>query len=85
MRRLILTKKKTHSRLTEALLEMADDQLRSGLMDKAEHEKITIRHLGQQALNTAEPISGKEMAELPPGQIPIRSTSSRETSSPLRS
>lgn len=42
------------SRLTKALLEMADDQLRSGLMDKAEHEKITIRHLGQQAIGTVE-------------------------------
>ena len=42
------------SRLTKALLEMADDQLRSGLMDKAEHEMITIRHLGPQAISTVE-------------------------------
>ncbi len=49
--------KKTN-RVVEAILEMADDQLRSGLMDKTEHEKITIRHMGQQALSTAEPISG---------------------------
>jgi len=51
--------KKTN-RVVEAILEVADDQLRSGLMDKAEHEKITIRHLGPQALSTIEPISNGE-------------------------
>lgn len=33
------------SRLTEALLEMAGDQHRIGLMDDAAYEKITLRHL----------------------------------------
>ena len=55
---------KKANRVVEAILEMADDQLRSSLMDKAEHEKITIRQLGPQALNTAEPISGKEIRAL---------------------
>lgn len=55
---------KKANRVVEAILEMADDQLRSGLMDKAEHEKITIRHLGQNALSTAEPISGEEIRTL---------------------
>ena len=35
--------KKTNS-VVEAILEMADDQLRSGLIDKAEHETITVSH-----------------------------------------
>jgi putative transcriptional regulator len=43
---------------------MADDQLRSGLMDKAQHEKITIRHMGSKAPSTAESISGEEIRSL---------------------
>jgi putative transcriptional regulator len=43
---------------------MADDQYRTGIMDKATHEKITIRLLGKQALSTAEPISGEEIRTL---------------------
>jgi putative transcriptional regulator len=56
-------RKKTNS-VVEAILEMADDQLRTGIMTKAEHEKITIRHLGPQALRTAQPISGDEIRAL---------------------
>ncbi len=41
---------KKASRVVEAILEMADDQLRSGLLNKDEHEKITLRHLGQRRL-----------------------------------
>ena len=55
---------KKANRVVEAIIEMADDQLRSGLMDKAEHEKITIRHLGQRTLSVAEPISGDEIRTL---------------------
>ena len=55
--------KKTN-RVAEAILEMADDQLRSGLINKAKHEKITIRHLGPQAPSTADPISGEEIRTL---------------------
>ncbi len=43
--------KKTN-RVVEAILEMADDQLRSGLIDKAEHEKITIRHMASRGLGS---------------------------------
>jgi putative transcriptional regulator len=43
---------------------MADGQHRTGIMDKATHEKITIRLLGAQALRTAEPISGVEIRAL---------------------
>ena len=55
--------KKTN-RVAEAILEMADDQLRLGIIDKTEHEKITIRHLGKQTLSIAEPISGDEIRSL---------------------
>ncbi len=46
--------KKTN-RVVEAILEMADDQLRTGIIDKAEHEKITIRHGAKMELRSAEP------------------------------
>ena len=52
--------KKTN-RVVEAILEMADDQLRSGLIDKAEHEKITIRHMGVRGLGMSMPISGEDV------------------------
>lgn len=52
--------KKTN-RVVEAILEIADDQLRSGLIDKAEHEKITIRHMGVRGLGMSMPISGEEI------------------------
>ena len=39
------TTKKTN-RVVEAILEMNDDQFRSGLIDQAQHNKITIRHMG---------------------------------------
>ena len=38
---------KTNTRLTEELLETAKDMRASGLMSKAAHEKITMRHLGE--------------------------------------
>jgi putative transcriptional regulator len=43
---------------------MADDQHRTGIMDKVTHEKITLRLLGPRALSTAEPISGGEIRSL---------------------
>ncbi len=55
---------KKANRVVEAIIEMADDQLRLGIIDKTEHEKITIRHLGQKPLSTAEPISGEEIRTL---------------------
>jgi putative transcriptional regulator len=55
---------KTSNRLAEALIETADDMLRLGILDETAHEKITIRHLGGQALSTAEPISGEEIRRL---------------------
>jgi putative transcriptional regulator len=52
------------SNLSEAILETAADQYRSGLMDEATYEKITVRLLGTQALSTAKPISGEEIRGL---------------------
>jgi putative transcriptional regulator len=52
--------KKTN-RVVEAILEMAGDQLRSGLIDRTEHEKITIRHMGDRGLGLSIPVSGEEI------------------------
>jgi putative transcriptional regulator len=52
------------SRLSEAILEMAGDQHRIGLMDKAEYEKITVSLLGAQPLPTARPISSKQIRKI---------------------
>ena len=46
------------SNLSEAILEMAGDQRRTGLMDEATYKQITIRLLGEQPLSTAKPIQG---------------------------
>jgi putative transcriptional regulator len=55
---------KKNSSIVECLLETADDMYRTGIMDKATHDQITLRHLGPQALRTAEPISGEEIRTL---------------------
>jgi len=59
-----MTKKTQPSRLTQALLETADDMRRVGVMDAATHEKITLRHLGGTATIDAEPITGDEIRSL---------------------
>jgi putative transcriptional regulator len=56
-----MTRKKTRSRLSEAILEMAGDQHRIGIMNDADYRKITIRHLGPDAPGTAKPISASEI------------------------
>lgn len=58
-----MTTKKS-DRLTTELLEMAEAQHSLGVMDDATYRKITIRHLGKNALSTAEPISGKEIRSM---------------------
>jgi putative transcriptional regulator len=40
---------------------MNDDQLRSGLIDQAQHDKITIRHMGSRGRGLSMPISGEEV------------------------
>lgn len=54
----------TQSRMDKELLEMAKAQCRLGLMDRATYQKVTLRHLGKQALSTAQPISGQEIRTL---------------------
>ncbi len=59
-----MTQKPQPSRLTQALLETADDMRRAGVMDAATHEKITMRHLAKQSDTGAAPISGDEIRSL---------------------
>jgi putative transcriptional regulator len=56
--------KKKLSKVSEAILEMAGDQFRTGLIDKATHEKITTRLLGPLPLPTAKPINGEQIRRL---------------------
>jgi putative transcriptional regulator len=56
------TKAKT-SRLTKELLETARDMHRSGLLTKAAHNKITMRHLGM-APTAAVTLTGDEIKAL---------------------
>jgi hypothetical protein len=49
------TRVKANTRLTKELLETVKDMRASGIMDKAAHEKITMRHLGDaDAIPTVE-------------------------------
>ena len=59
-----MTATKKLSPLSEAILEMATDQHRIGVMDDATYRKITIRHLGEKANRLAAPISPKEIRAL---------------------
>ena len=52
------------SGVSEAILEMATDQHRLGVMDDTTYRKITVRHLGPEPPHTAEPISGSEIRTL---------------------
>jgi hypothetical protein len=52
-RHTVRTKKTTLSRLSKALLEMAEDQHSAGLMDDDSYRKIIVRHLGADAPNTS--------------------------------
>jgi putative transcriptional regulator len=46
------------------LLETADDMRRAGIIDEVAHAKITLRHLGDEAAATSEPITGEEIRHL---------------------
>lgn len=59
-----MTKATQPSRRIKALLEMADDARRAGVMDAAAHAKITMRHLGDKADVMAEPITGDDIRKL---------------------
>jgi putative transcriptional regulator len=56
-------KKTKTSRLTEELLETTRDMHRSGLLTKAAHDKITMRHVGV-APAVTDILTGKEIKAL---------------------
>lgn len=55
-------KKKT--RLTEALLETAEDMRRTGILSKSAHAKITKRHLGTATAAHLRSLSADEIRNL---------------------
>jgi putative transcriptional regulator len=57
-------KAKVPSRLTEALLETAEDMHRIGIMNDADHDKITLRHLGKAGLLTVRPVSAEDIRKM---------------------
>jgi putative transcriptional regulator len=56
-----MVKKKKNSPLAKALLETADDMRKIGMMDKAAHDKITMRHLGSERQPAVAPITGPQI------------------------
>src|SRR5215207_621349 len=56
-----MAKKKKPSPLAKALLETEGDMRKAGLMDRARHEKITLRHLGTADKTTVAPITGPQI------------------------
>ncbi len=59
-----MTATKNSTRLSQAILEMAADQHRIGVMDDATYRKITVRHLGEKANRLSRPISPKQIRAL---------------------
>jgi putative transcriptional regulator len=55
---------KRTNRVVEALLESSSDLHRLGIMDDDAYRKITLRHLGPQAISSAQPISAEEIRNL---------------------
>jgi putative transcriptional regulator len=51
-------------KLTEALLETAEDMREGGFLDQAAYEKITLRHLGPQAAPEIAPLSPAQIRRL---------------------
>jgi putative transcriptional regulator len=56
--------KKKPSRLAEALLETAAGMHKSGLLDRAAYDKITLRHLGPPDTLKVPPISATQIRTL---------------------
>ncbi|HLJ01372.1 MAG TPA: helix-turn-helix domain-containing protein [Bradyrhizobium sp.] len=56
--------KKSHSRLTQELLETARDMRASGIITEAAHEKITLRHTRKAAPAAAVTLTGREIKAL---------------------
>lgn len=58
------TAKKRPNRLAKVLLETAEGMRKAGLLDRATHEKITLRHLGPQTMPEVVPMTGKQIRKL---------------------
>jgi hypothetical protein len=56
-----MAKKKKVSPLAKALLETAGDMHVVGLIDRANHAKITLRHLRPAGRPTATPLTGEQI------------------------
>ncbi|MGB8601849.1 MAG: helix-turn-helix domain-containing protein [Rhizomicrobium sp.] len=52
------------SRLTAEILEMAEDQHRLGVMDDATFKKITLRHIAQNEIPTAKPVTAEDIRKI---------------------
>ena len=55
------TKAKKPSRLTKALLETVNDMHNVGIMNDADYNKITMRHLGKDNAPLARPLKAEEI------------------------
>ena len=55
------TEKNKPIRLTQALLETAKDMKDADLLNKANYEKITMRHIGLKNKTEIEPLTGKDI------------------------
>jgi putative transcriptional regulator len=56
-----MAKKSKTSPLAKALLETASDMRKAGLLDKATHDKITMRHLGAAGAPKVAPITAEQI------------------------
>ena len=56
-----MTRKKKPSRLAKALLETAEGMRKSGLLDRATYDKITLRHLGPKDTPKVAPITAEQI------------------------
>jgi len=55
------TKNKKLTPVTKAILEMADDMHKVGIMNDADYSKITMRHLGKVNAPSARPLKAEEI------------------------
>lgn len=56
--------RKITSEFADALLEMAEDTHRTGLLDDRTYRRMIIRLLGKAALENVKPMSGPEIREM---------------------
>ena len=60
-------KNRKRSRLTEALMETAEDMHRVGILETEEFRQITVRLLGKESLLGAQPLTADEIRNLREG------------------